>query len=902
MATTKHHISVNTTMEPGGKIGDDSPNTNAWYRFQEKEGQKWVVLDGKLIPKRTAILDSFSNKFTNQSPWNEEELKQTGKGGVTDAITETLNSWKMNSVDFHLPLADKLAQSKASYQTKKLKLHYQKAMKMANTALTEIPGYKKYTEDGVTHEALPMTIVTEFWLAAVYTFGTLYEPVFTSVYSRHGKAKMTPPEAKPWITEFLASFPDLAPFTKLTLFEEGAAGAHDLCNKVARAMTGGSSLDNWKKTWQAFLLKKQFDDLETTLLMLGIRLASSPPDIHQGWIGEELPATIITEAWVGAGEVFGELWVQDTVMEEADTATEDSGEVTPSMSTPTKTLRFTEASSILKEPSVSKRKPIGFTQPYFRPRSNLKPKKKKGLFRTMVFKTYLELSIPISIQAVTEFGETEEKVLAALTSIWRTLTSIDQHTVILSWHPKVEDTLRPLRSVDFTTKPPKKKALNDRYIDMLQMGWFTADTKIRFRVGHNQTIASLLEDPNLVYILDNYDAALTKDKIQSTETAIAVWLGGPIPAQATLEAIEQTLLESTEFKRYDIDQVELLIKRIILKPGKQRREDKKVHAIHVVIPEDKKAQARKALKAIYPSRPHNNYPEGIQWRAIENIADRDFTVTEQSSIVAERMKFKQSAFLQDLCTTEYKHLQNVNAEVDIEPYLPLSQILMSLKSHSDPAKGLFVMVQQEYDDEPVTFSYMAEVSQEVAAILPILPLLLEGRLGMNVSQYFRSSYTIGTDGYKWDSTLDKVVPTVTDNYLEDIDRHWIQHTDDCTMRNKKYKEEDHGGYAINVGAFDIDGTLGNPRIMEDGNESLQTMGLNASFHDTNGYMDIEVNEDTTPNTDGTEVSTFTTETPVKADEQLLDILSKNQDTIPPELMEYLKQKSGIPSQGGRGDQ
>ena len=159
-------------------------------------------------------------------------------------------------------------------------------------------------------------------------------------------------------------------------------------------------------------------------------------------------------------------------------------------------------------------------------------------------------------------------------------------------------------------------------------------------MGHNQTIASLLEDPNHIYILDNYEAKLTKEKIQSTETAITVWLGGQISEHATLEAIEETLLESDEFQRYDIDQVELLTKWIILKPGKQRYEEKKVHAIYVVVPEDKKVQARKALKAIYPSRPHNNYPEGIQWRAIENIADRDFTVTEQSSIVAERMKFK----------------------------------------------------------------------------------------------------------------------------------------------------------------------------------------------------------------------------------------------------------------------
>ena len=92
------------------------------------------------------------------------------------------------------------------------------------------------------------------------------------------------------------------------------------------------------------------------------------------------------------------------------------------------------------------------------------------------------------------------------------------------------------------------------------------------------------------------------------------------------------------------------------------------------------------------------------------------------------MKYKQSAFLQDLFSTSYKHLQNIHAEVEVEPYLPLSQILMSLPSHTDPTRKPFVMVQQTYFVEPVTFFYMAESSQEVASILPILPLLLEGRL------------------------------------------------------------------------------------------------------------------------------------------------------------------------------
>ena len=124
---------------------------------------------------------------------------------------------------------------------------------------------------------------------------------------------------------------------------------------------------------------------------------------------------------------------------------------------------------------------------------------------------------------------------------------------------------------------------------------------------------------------------------------------------------------------------------------------------------------------------------------------------------------------------------------------------------------------------------MLKVNKEVVAILPILLVLLEGRLGMNVSQYFRSSYTIGTEGHKWDSSLDKIVPTCIDNSLEEVNRYWIQHTDDFTMRNKHYTEKDHKGCAINVRALDIAEILVKLRIMEDSDESLHTMDLNKNF-------------------------------------------------------------------------
>ena len=120
-------------------------------------------------------------------------------------------------MDFHLILEDKLRQSKTSYQRKKLKLNYQKAIRMTTTAPRDPPGYRKCTEEGSAHEALHMSIVTKFWLSSVNTFEVLYEAVFTSVYSRQGKAKLTPQVAKHCLTKFLESFPGLSPFTQLTL-------------------------------------------------------------------------------------------------------------------------------------------------------------------------------------------------------------------------------------------------------------------------------------------------------------------------------------------------------------------------------------------------------------------------------------------------------------------------------------------------------------------------------------------------------------------------------------------------------------------------------------------------------------------------------------------------------------
>ena len=122
---------------------------------------------------------------------------------------------------------------------------------------------------------------------------------------------------------------------------------------------------------------------------------------------------------------------------------------------------------------------------------------------------------------------------------------------------------------------------------------------------------------------------------------------------------------------------------------------------------------------------------------------------------------------------------------------------------------------------------------------------------MTVSRCFRSSYSIGTDGYEYDEGLDKVISTGDDNYIEEIDMHWIQHTEDYDTRNKYNKDENHGCYAINIGSFDIEGALERPRLMEYRNESLMMMGMQTN------YVGSKFIERASLITDETEVSTVT---------------------------------------------
>ena len=65
------------------------------------------------------------------------------------------------------------------------------------------------TEEGATRRALPLTKTTEFWVATVNTFGSLYEVSGTFVYSKDDKVKITPMDTQRCVTAFGKLFPGI---------------------------------------------------------------------------------------------------------------------------------------------------------------------------------------------------------------------------------------------------------------------------------------------------------------------------------------------------------------------------------------------------------------------------------------------------------------------------------------------------------------------------------------------------------------------------------------------------------------------------------------------------------------------------------------------------------------------
>ena len=293
---------------PAGKLNEMIPRA-PWYRFKAVKDKMWLEVDESSVPKRDPIVRQLGQKQQNPLPWDTMDIRSDTKDKPLPILREVMKLWNIDSSNFHLQLEDGLREHINSHNNRSLKSIYKATLKLAVTPPTMLPDSVLDTLDNQLQvRTIPVTPLTEFWLTSVSTFGALYEAEFITVYSKTDHPIISPELALNWIKTLTKKVEGKIAFSAATLFAEGDKGAHDLCSKIAQTMPTGSSVTNWANEWSTTMGKSKVNNIETKLLMLGIRMAHTPPDVHLGWIGNKLPSTTITDAWTGAQVAFGEKW------------------------------------------------------------------------------------------------------------------------------------------------------------------------------------------------------------------------------------------------------------------------------------------------------------------------------------------------------------------------------------------------------------------------------------------------------------------------------------------------------------------------------------------------------------------------------------------------------------------
>jgi hypothetical protein len=117
----------------------------------------------------------------------------------------------------------------------------------------------------------------------------------------------------------------------------------------------------------------------------------------------------------------------------------------------------------------------------------------------------------------------------------------------------------------------------------------------------------------------------------------------------------------------------------------------------------------------------------------------------RTRVIAEKLRFKQASFMDNLIERRSSHFNNLNSSLDSSPNIVLSKVLMSMKSKRFPSRHIFVSVEQSYYGAPIRFQYILELSAEADALISVPPLALQGIYGDETDKWFKFLARIGIE-------------------------------------------------------------------------------------------------------------------------------------------------------------
>jgi hypothetical protein len=112
------------------------------------------------------------------------------------------------------------------------------------------------------------------------------------------------------------------------------------------------------------------------------------------------------------------------------------------------------------------------------------------------------------------------------------------------------------------------------------------------------------------------------------------------------------------------------------------------------------------------------------------------------------------------------------------------------------------------------------------ALIPVLPLALQGIYGQEADKWFKFSARIGIEGFSFDKINNRIIPT-GNNTFDDLDQTWDQHAEgfreeDLWMEGDDGADDEFGGFAIDLGVIDLEARDGRAFILNDDSASVGT--------------------------------------------------------------------------------
>jgi hypothetical protein len=597
-------------------------------------------------------------------------------------------------------------------------------------------------------------------------------------------------EAKPYVLE--------------DLFKEGES-VHDLCRlvhiKIPLPKEQKHTIKQWiglfQMAFQANFITMQ-DKHAKKLRTLSMRMAvTNPRAIFDGavWKGPKLLSQDITQAWVAATTLFGDIWKEDkqfdiaketegmaiddeieshAIEEEGNKNDSRKKEATKKTNREKKTQENEEEdddeeSDQGKKPAAvsPEKKAVGFAvakkpaNSFFLVKTLRKKKDRTDLENTTYArknKAYATVRLP----KITKEGDAdgEKEAVELFNAMAKRFFHSDKRAVILTWNDS--KTVKPL--IENSTLP-KVRAQMEQYVDRVFIEYNKA-AYCRMRLAFD------IEDER--FFGDEWFKSrgywMAKDKLQVRIICNIGWLMGSAAIQEANgkdlgEALRQVPLVNDKSLPVDIRMHGIKLEQQEKIPRKDQ-----VRAANVYGDYNKAATTRQIIRKFYKDGKKDGFPLGQKMRFIPNIADARYPVTAGTRANIRVLRSKQKSFIKNIRTHKSNTIQGLDYYIE-EYEVTLRQVIMGIRTSTDQDKAVFISVEDAGGTSAV-FTFHKNNADEARQLVTSLPIVLEMKYGARIWTWFTEDAKAETSGWFYDEELQKIVSPdeqYTKELLEDSD-------------------------------------------------------------------------------------------------------------------------------------